>query len=206
LEGLEPGTTYHYRAVVNSAFGNVYGPGRTFSTEALPPPPPPAPADVDGDGYAAALDCDDGDHTSSPGATDTPGDGIDQDCSGADEPLPRFFPRVLSYFESYKQGSRKWSEFTELGVEDVPAGAVIRLQCKGAGCRFKTWGSTVRKDTNRLNLLPRVKRSKLRPKAVLELRLTRPGHVGTIVRWTVGPPPKPVVRCLTPGAKKDVKC
>jgi hypothetical protein len=42
--------------------------------------------DADGDGFDAlawsGADCDDGD------ATDTPGDGIDQDCSGADAPTP----------------------------------------------------------------------------------------------------------------------
>lgn len=38
------------------------------------------------DGYAAATedDCDDADATSSPGAEDLAGDGVDQDCDGAD--------------------------------------------------------------------------------------------------------------------------
>ena len=46
-----------------------------------------APAkDADGDGTNADLDCADMDATRHPGAVDKCGDGIDQDCSGKDEP------------------------------------------------------------------------------------------------------------------------
>ena len=51
---------------------------------------PPPCADVDGDGYEDAAcggdDCDDNDPLIHPGATETCGDGIDQNCSGADLP------------------------------------------------------------------------------------------------------------------------
>jgi choline-sulfatase len=46
--------------------------------------------DGDGDGYSplfAGGDCDDHDPRVNPGARDVPGNGIDEDCSGADEPL-----------------------------------------------------------------------------------------------------------------------
>ena len=42
--------------------------------------------DADGDGYPSGLDCDDGNPDIRPGAPEICGDGIDQDCSGADVP------------------------------------------------------------------------------------------------------------------------
>lgn len=38
--------------------------------------------DVDGDGYGASVDCDDGDGTINPGATESYYDGVDQNCDG----------------------------------------------------------------------------------------------------------------------------
>jgi Putative metal-binding motif len=44
--------------------------------------------DADHDGYTEDVDCNDHSGSIHPGAVDTPGDGIDQDCSGGDAPLP----------------------------------------------------------------------------------------------------------------------
>jgi len=47
------------------------------------------PSDIDGDGYTAEQgDCNDIDADINPGATDSCGDGIDQDCSGSDLTCP----------------------------------------------------------------------------------------------------------------------
>ena len=203
LDSLAAGTTYHYRAVVTSAFGTFAGPDRTFTTDSLPPPPPPPPTDVDGDGYSIAIDCDDHKATIYPGAPETPGDRIDQDCSGADEPLPRFFPHVGASFKN-KRGH--WSRATAFVIDDLPAHADIALRCTGGGCRFTRWSTTMRRATDELDLRKRLAGSSLRAGAVLELRLTLPGHIGTVIRWRVGPPARPTVTCLAPGAKEDRRC
>jgi len=46
------------------------------------------PIDADHDGYTTEIDCNDGDSTINPGATEVCGDGIDQDCSGSDAACP----------------------------------------------------------------------------------------------------------------------
>ena len=75
LTDLSPGTVYHYRLVATNANGTTNGVDRTFSTPVL---------DADKDGAASDVDCNDGDAAIRPGATDVPGDGIDQDCAGGD--------------------------------------------------------------------------------------------------------------------------
>jgi Ca2+-binding RTX toxin-like protein len=44
--------------------------------------------DADGDGTPQLQDCDDGNAAIHPGATDVPGNGVDEDCSGSDAQKP----------------------------------------------------------------------------------------------------------------------
>lgn len=47
----------------------------------------PPMEDADGDGYEDGLDCDDNDPDVHPDAVETPGDGVDSNCDGEDDPL-----------------------------------------------------------------------------------------------------------------------
>lgn len=75
-------------ATLTACYGAAYPEDRR---DAAPPPDGDTTAtcddvslDLDGDGYCGELDCDEDDAAIHTDATDVPGDGIDQDCSGAD--------------------------------------------------------------------------------------------------------------------------
>ena len=57
-----------------------FGPDVTLSVTVHPR----TAVDGDGDGTAGSADCDDGDATRHPGASETCDDGVDQDCDGSD--------------------------------------------------------------------------------------------------------------------------
>ncbi len=86
--GLEEGKTYYLAAKAVSQTGaSAYSQEISYSVPAAPVDP--QDIDNDGDGYTEAQnDCNDADSSINPGATDVCGDGIDQDCSGADVVCP----------------------------------------------------------------------------------------------------------------------
>jgi hypothetical protein len=100
--------------------------------------------DDDGDGVTAPQDCDDGDAAIHPGATDRAGDGIDQDCSGADTPAPPPPPRQ----DRDGDGSLAPADCDDgdpgrfPGAVDVPADGIDQ-DCSGADAAPAQMGATV---------------------------------------------------------------
>jgi Putative metal-binding motif len=211
VTGLTAATTYHYRVVATSPVGTATGDDRTFTTDSAPSTvtgqataPIPPPSDADGDGYPDEVDCRPADARIHQGAAEVAGDGIDQDCSGRDLALTRFFPHVDARWSTYKR--RGDVVLKTLKVYALPKDARVDVRCTGRGCRFSRATERLRRPAARLDLLPGVRRSRLRRGAVLEVRLSRPGQIATILRWTIGPPPHLTIRCLAPGATKEKPC
>jgi streptogramin lyase len=204
LTGLQPSTTYHYRLVATSVIGTVTGADQTITTSPTPPPPPPPlPIDHDGDGYPQSIDCDDLSAAIHRGATDKPGNHIDEDCSGADAGFERFQPHASASFKRLGHGR---VAVTRLAIDAMPAGSHLQLRCTGPGCALKSYSVDIAKPVQRLDITKRLRGAKLRKGARIELTLSRPGSIATVVRWTVGPPVRVAILCLPPGAKKPAAC
>jgi Putative metal-binding motif/RTX calcium-binding nonapeptide repeat (4 copies) len=162
-------------------------------------------ADVDNDGLAAPEDCQDRDPRVRPGLPDRPGDGIDQDCRGGDAP----FPRVLTGVSGGWRIHTKYLQFIKLELVDVPDHATVELSCRGGGCFKGVRRRSLPRGAERVKLTQNVTRSKLRPRAMLEVRILRTDTIGKVVRFTVRKGKKdPTTRilCLRPGAKLPRAC
>ena len=91
-------------------------------------------------------------------------------------------------------------------VLTVPEGSAVKIACRGGGCpkvgakRRATAASTLR--------VRRFARRLLRPGAVVQISITKPGAIGKYMRLRIrrGRSPSRVDRCLAPGAARPVRC
>ena len=108
-----------------------------------PRAPPPPNLDADGDGVQTPTDCNDANPAIRPGAVDVPGDGVDQDCSGADAKLPVIARTIAGFWATF---AGPYTKFTALTVKPARKGDRVKLTCKGPGCRAKGRTVRVKKD------------------------------------------------------------
>jgi len=164
--------------------------------------------DQDGDSVPGGADCNDDDVRIHPGALDVAGDGIDQDCDGRDAVVAR--PRTVRTTVSLSSSvHRAYTRIARLTARNVPAGATLTVSCatKALGCRFATRTTSVRR-TMTLGLGKVVGRSltraRLKKGARLVVRVSSPGQIGSVTRFTVrkGKTPAKATLCLPPGATK----
>ena len=130
---------------------------------------------------------------------------VTSDATLATAPLPRVRTPVRSRFALYSRFTR----VTRLKVLRVPAGVTIQLRCRGRGCFKRVRQVKLRRATRSVDLRRRfLRRARLRPRAVLEVRVLAPASIGKVVRFKVRRTKLPTRRvlCLPPGARRPTRC
>jgi hypothetical protein len=174
---------------------------------ATPTPTPPVPlpsplVDVDADGFTSDVDCSDVNNTVHPGAPETPGNGIDDDCAGGDQP-GKVVALVRSKFSvATKRSSPK---VNLLRVQDAPAGAQVDVLCTGRRCPFKQRVRTT--DANGTVSLTKLFRKPLSPGITLDVIVSLPNTIAKVSRYVIrrGRIPGQRSLCLPLGATEPQK-
>jgi hypothetical protein len=110
---------------------------------------------------------------------------------------------------SYDRLSNGNTRLRALVLDRLSGPETVQLSCVGKkrGC-LKKANHTTKKHGRKLVLTKYVKGMTLRPKAQIVIKVSRPGFVSRIFRYTMvkRKDPKKATRCLTPGQKKSVAC
>lgn len=128
-------------------------------------------------------------------------------------PVPTATPtgpaRLIPTQFSASWSARRVTQVRRFRLSAVPAGSTVAFRCSGGrakGCRtIRT--IRVSKAAATLDLRPRLRTLKLRPGARLEVRVTAPGFIGKVRRYSIRRGRKPSVAslCLAPGSATPVR-
>ena len=108
---------------------------------------------------------------------------------------------------SYREAGGS-SRITLLAVRPALAGSTIRISCTGRGCPFRVKTRKVRRNARQLSLTTMIRRARLRHGARMEIRVTKPEMIGSVLRLKVlaGGRIRRADLCLPPGAKAPRPC
>jgi len=160
------------------------------------------------DGAQDRIQCDDGNASRRPGFTDKPGNGIDEDCSGADAPFLRIFSPVQ--FLVTTASSR--TTFSRLRVQAVPEGATIEVRCTGGtrkGCFSGVKRFSLPKGAELRDIRSAVRGRRFLAGARVEVRILDADSIGKVFRFTMNAGKKTPTTsslCLVPGQNAPGRC
>jgi hypothetical protein len=101
----------------------------------------------------------------------------------------------------------RWTKNETLTVRDPTPGTSVQLSCRGRGCPFSKAHSVAFKR-GRANVHRLLGHKHLRPGNVLELRVTRAGTIGKVLRFKIRRNRAPAITqlCMPPGATRPSAC
>ena len=137
--------------------------------------------DVDRDGFARPQDCNDGDAAIRPGVREVRGNGVDENCDTRIEPFPGIGGRVSNAWAPL--GARTVN--LALSAREFPAGTRMQMRCSGRGCPFRRVSRRIR-NRRRVDLHRFLGDAALSRGASVELRFTRSGRIGRVLRFRIG--------------------
>jgi Ca2+-binding RTX toxin-like protein len=172
----------------------------------------PVPVDDDQDGFVGGFDCNDHNAAINQGATDIPGDGIDQDCDGFDTQIP-FVDYGLSLTASAPKAKKaRGITFKRFVITRIASDRRVDVTCKsGKGktgkCPFKKATRRPAARKSEVSLTSLFKGRLLAPGAVVEFRVTAPKLNGRVRRFTIGSlSARSQELCLIGPSTKPKKC